>query len=85
MKPAKEKEYFLKLGQECMKYFNLLIYGTAGSGKTTLGIRIQRVLCDIAIKIDKRVLVTAYQRSCVSSWITRVCKENKKSKNKKNK
>ena len=47
--------------------FSTLIYGTAGSGKTTIGIKIQRILLKIAKKIKQcQVCNTCYCPNCDS-------------------
>ena len=63
--------------KKCKICFNILIYGTAGSGKTTLGIKIQSLLIKIANNIGKLVLVTSFQRSTVNNWVSKVYKWNK--------
>ena len=74
----------IKLINICREYFNVLICGTAGSGKTTLGIKIQEVLVKVANLLDQEVLITSFQRSTVSSWITKVYETNEiRKKNKK--
>ena len=53
------------------KLLSVLIYGTAGSGKTTLGIRIQKILIKIAKMLNKKVIISSFQRSTVASWCNR--------------
>ena len=61
------------------KWLNTLIYGSAGSGKTTLSMeQVEKLLLRIAKLVDKRVLVTGFQRSTPSNWVTRMNKYNKK-------
>ena len=48
-----------------------MIYGTAGSGKTTVDIRVQKLLIKIAKIFNKKVIISGFQRSTVASWYDR--------------
>ena len=72
-----DKTKLEKIAEKC-KNFAILIYGTAGSGKTTLGIEIQSCLTKLALKLNKNILITAFQRTTVNSWSNRVQQFNKK-------
>ena len=80
---AIDEEYFINVIERIEKHidnidyvlpivknlFNILIYGTAGSGKTTLGIRIKKILLKLASHLDQHVITTSFQRTCVTNWI----------------
>ena len=77
------EEKKIRLKNIAKKLFKVLVYGTAGSGKSTLGVDILRVLLKIAKLFDQHVIVTSYQRSCVNNFIKKVIQINKKTKKEK--